>query len=81
MLNSITTNLIIQYIVVGVILAGAVVWVVWKTIQRRKGKSGGACCGCALSDHCSGQSSHSKTRKRDSVEIHKECPERRDCCK
>lgn len=81
MLNSLTTNLIIQYVVVGVILAGAVVWVVWKAIQRRKDKGGGACCGCALSDHCGGHTSHSRTRKGPSGELRKECPERRDCCK
>lgn len=48
------TNLIIQYSIVGAILAGAVVWVIVKAIQAHKnrGKFYGGCCGCALKEKC-----------------------------
>lgn len=49
-----STNLLIQYILVGAILVGAVVWVIWKMVGLRKNKvSSSSCCGCSLNDCCS----------------------------
>ncbi len=45
-------NLIIQYIIVGIILAAVAVAVVWKLIKLRKSDAPPACAGCALSRSC-----------------------------
>ncbi|MDE5712559.1 MAG: FeoB-associated Cys-rich membrane protein [Muribaculaceae bacterium] len=46
-----TTNLIIQYSLVGMILLAASVWIVWQLIKiRRRGPK--SCCGCSLSQTC-----------------------------
>lgn len=45
------TNLLIQYIMVGLILFGAGVWAVWKIIELRRNKVS-KCCGCSLGDTC-----------------------------
>lgn len=44
-------NLLIQYILVGLILFGTTVWVVWKIVSLRKSKVS-KCCGCSLGDKC-----------------------------
>lgn len=45
-----TKNEIIQYTLVGIIILGAIVWIIVKSIRNRK--SGATCCGCALADSC-----------------------------
>lgn len=44
-------NLLIQYILVALIIAGAVAWVIWKISKGRKKKDIG-CSGCSLADTC-----------------------------
>lgn len=56
-------NLIIQYCIVGGILAAAVVWVIWKAVKRRKSGEPPSCCGCALSDACSRKDRKKKKKK------------------
>lgn len=46
-----TTNLLIQYIAVGIILLATVVWIIVKFIKNRKSGSN-SCCGCSLSQNC-----------------------------
>lgn len=46
-----STNLIIQYIIVGVILLGVAIWVAWKIYHIRK-SGAKSCCGCSLGDSC-----------------------------
>ena len=55
------TNTLIQYTIVGAIVALAILWVLWKAIYKGK-KNSSACCGCALTDSCSKQHNnrHSK---------------------
>lgn len=45
-----TMNLALQYTLVFLCIAGALVWILVKA--RKKHKDGGACCGCALSEAC-----------------------------
>lgn len=60
------TNTLIQYTIAGVIVALAILWVLWKVI--RKNKSGNsACYGCALSEACT------KPRKE------RKAPQKPDC--
>ncbi len=47
-----TANLIIQYIIVGLILAGIVVWVGIRLYRIRKRGKIDSCCGCSLSGAC-----------------------------
>ena len=47
-----SSNLIIQYSVVGVILLGISIWLFIKIFRTGKKKNGGSCCGCSLYDHC-----------------------------
>lgn len=47
----ISTNLLIQYIIVGAILLAASVWIILKLIKIRK-QGPRSCCGCALSQTC-----------------------------
>ena len=49
--SGLTPGLIIQYSIVGVILLVACIWIVWKSV-RKKRKSSSSCCGCSLSDSC-----------------------------
>lgn len=44
-------NLLIQYILVFVIIASAIAWIIWKTVNGRKKRKAG-CCGCSLADTC-----------------------------
>lgn len=50
-LLNIASNLIAQYIIVGIILLAASAWIIWKLIKLRK-KGVKSCCGCALADAC-----------------------------
>jgi len=45
-------NLVIQYTAVGIVIIGALVWLLVKFIKRRKCRENGMCHGCALSDKC-----------------------------
>lgn len=45
-----STNEIIQYSLVGVILLSSLVWIVVKTFKHNKSKGG--CCGCNLQQTC-----------------------------
>lgn len=47
----ITTNLLIQYILVGAILLATTVWIIWKLIKIKK-NGPKSCCGCSLSESC-----------------------------
>lgn len=46
-----TTDMIIQYSVVGLVLLAALAWISWKIFRKNK-KDEGPCCGCGLSDTC-----------------------------
>lgn len=41
----------IQYTIVGAIIALAIIWVLWKVLGKGN-HQGGACSGCALSEAC-----------------------------
>lgn len=43
-------NDLIQYILVAVILAGAVAWVIYRLVSKKN--RGGGCCGCSMSQTC-----------------------------
>lgn len=48
-----SANTIIQYALVGIILAAIIIWIVWKMIKlRKKGATLNSCCGCAIADSC-----------------------------
>ena len=49
--TGLTTGLIIQYSIVGVILLALCIWMIWKAV-RKKNKPSGGCCGCAIADTC-----------------------------
>lgn len=46
-----STNLLVQYILVGLIIVAAIFWTVRKIISGRK-KGNPGCFGCALADSC-----------------------------
>ncbi|MBD5356646.1 MAG: FeoB-associated Cys-rich membrane protein [Bacteroides sp.] len=47
----ITGNLLWQYIIVALIILGAIAWIIRSIISaRKKGKN--SCCGCSLADTC-----------------------------
>lgn len=58
-----TTNLIIQYTIVGVILLAILTWLIVKLTKLRKNENDG-CCGCSLSEVC-GKKNLKTTKKRD----------------
>ncbi len=41
-----------QYIIVFLILSGAVGWTGYKLLFKKENGKGGGCCGCALSEKC-----------------------------
>lgn len=47
-----STDLIIQYSVVGFVLLAALGWIVYKIKAKKRPAEGNSCCGCALSDNC-----------------------------
>ncbi|MCH5242135.1 MAG: FeoB-associated Cys-rich membrane protein [Muribaculaceae bacterium] len=53
-----STELIIQYSIVGLILLLVCCWILWKIFRKEK-KSSGGCCGCAIADTC--KKAHKKT--------------------
>ena len=58
--QGLTTDLIIQYSIVGLILLSVFAWMIWKIVRmtNKNASSSEGCCGCALSDSCK-----KKTRK------------------
>lgn len=60
--QELSTNLIIQYILVGLIMLGAVAWMIWKLISARK-YGAKSCCGCSLSNACGKKELKSNIRK------------------
>lgn len=58
-----STNLILQYIVVGAILVAVAVWIIWKLIRLKKHGKPDACCGCGLYESCNKKNlkKHQKT--------------------
>lgn len=47
-----TTSLIIQYSIVGIVLLAICIWIFWKIFKKNK-NTNNSCCGCALSEGCS----------------------------
>lgn len=56
-----TTNLTIQYCIVGLVLLAAVVWIVWKLVSMRK-QGNISCSGCALADTCCNKNKKTKVK-------------------
>ena len=49
--TDISSNMIIQYSIVGLVLLAASIWILWK-IFRNKDNKNKSCCGCSLADSC-----------------------------
>lgn len=47
-----TTEIVIQYSIVGLILLVALGWILWKMLRNNKKGALGSCCGCAMADSC-----------------------------
>lgn len=47
-----TTDMIIQYSIVGLILLAALGWILWKMFRKNKKSESGSCCGCSIADTC-----------------------------
>ena len=47
-----TSQMIIQYSIVGIILLVACGWIIWKLFRKNKKNTGGSCCGCAIETSC-----------------------------
>lgn len=60
-----TANLIIQYCIVGLVLLGAVVWIIWKLVGLRKRSNVKSCCGCALAGSCASKKLRIRKPKRE----------------
>lgn len=61
-----STGLIIQYIIVGIILLSVVIWIIWKWTTKRPGNSG-ACCGCSLQQTCGKKAIKNKVSSCDTM--------------
>lgn len=59
-----TANLIIQYCIVGLVLLGAVVWIIWKLVGLRKRGNVKSCCGCALAGSCASKNTKNKKTEK-----------------
>lgn len=46
-----TTDFIIQYSLVGLVLLAAFSWILWKMLGNKK-RGSNSCCGCGLADSC-----------------------------
>ncbi|MDE7466295.1 MAG: FeoB-associated Cys-rich membrane protein [Muribaculaceae bacterium] len=57
--------MIFQYTVVGLILLGAIVWIMRRSMKKKSNPKGGCCCGCALSEKCSKPSPSHHTKCSD----------------
>lgn len=47
-----STNIIIQYSIIALVLLAACGWIIWKLFKRNQEGSSGSCCGCSLSKTC-----------------------------
>lgn len=56
------SNLLIQYIVTGVLVLAALIWIIIKFVKMAKGKTSG-CPGCALSERCTKPEKSRKQKK------------------
>lgn len=52
------TNLILQYIIVGMILGGVSVWIIIRLIRIRRHGLKNPCAGCSLSESCGKKGFH-----------------------
>lgn len=50
------SNLLLQYIILGVIMLGVIAWIIRKITKKSK-SANSSCCGCALSEKCSDKKS------------------------
>ena len=57
--NGNTSDLIIQYSVVGLVLLAACGWIIYKLFKKNKEKSN-SCCGCSIADSCSKKQKNKK---------------------
>lgn len=46
------TDFIIQSSLVGLVLLGACIWIIWKLFKKNKNAGTHSCCGCSQSDTC-----------------------------
>lgn len=53
-----TTDMIIQYSIVGVILLAVCAWIIWKLFRKRSKEESGSCCGCGLAETCKRKKSY-----------------------
>ncbi|MDE5875204.1 MAG: hypothetical protein K2M10_10400 [Muribaculaceae bacterium] len=53
---AISVNLLVQYILVGIVLCATLVWCVMKIIGMKRDKRS-SCCGCSLKDACRSKNS------------------------
>lgn len=44
--------LTMQYVIVGTIIAGALLWIIVRIVNRKKKGTTGGCAGCALAEQC-----------------------------
>lgn len=51
-------SIVIQYIIVGLILAGALVYIIVKILRLRGSDRPGSCAGCSLSENCNKKNRH-----------------------
>ena len=49
--ENMTTEMVIQYSIVGLVLLAAFGWILWKLLRKNK-KQSSSCCGCSLSENC-----------------------------
>lgn len=47
-----TTDYIIQYSIVGLILLGVCIWIIVSIFKKNKKGKSGTCCGCSLAESC-----------------------------
>ena len=47
-----STDLVIQYSIIGLILLAALGWILWKILRKDRNKDLGSCCGCTIADTC-----------------------------
>jgi hypothetical protein len=80
-MTGLSVNLIIQYTLVFILLAGAVAYIIWKLVHIRKNGGASSCCGCSLSDSC-GKKRDAKPRGNAAAKTSApdDCDDKKDCC-
>ena len=56
-----------QYIALGIVMAGVVIWILVKLFGKNS-KNRSSCCGCSLSDACTSAGKGRERKKRDCCE-------------